>query len=160
VVFGQDGDFSWELFEKSYNAALANNLGNLVNRLTTMAHRYRDGRLTGTDAASVERRVVVEKCVPEYRKAMESLHLSGATVWAFSVVDAANEMIAKGEPWKLAKAQDPLLHSVLATLHEACLKLAEELSPFLPSAAARIITQCTPIDGVLPPATPLFPRLT
>ena len=48
VVFGQDGDFSWELFEKSYNAALANNLGNLVNRLTTMAHRYRGGVLRGS----------------------------------------------------------------------------------------------------------------
>jgi len=97
VVFGQDGDFSWELFRKSYNAALANNLGNLVNRLTTMAHRYRNGRLSGTDARA-RTEAVVDACVPGYREAMNRLHLSGATVFAFSVVDAANEIIAKGEP--------------------------------------------------------------
>ena len=39
-AFGGDGDFSWERFEKRYNADLANNLGNLVNRITTMAERY------------------------------------------------------------------------------------------------------------------------
>src|SRR4029078_13739499 len=51
VAFGQDGDFSWELFEKSYNADLANNLGNLVNRVTSMAHRYRSGLLNGRGVA-------------------------------------------------------------------------------------------------------------
>ena len=50
VVFGQDGDFSWDLFEKSYNADLANNLGNLVNRVTSMAHRYRGGIVKGPGA--------------------------------------------------------------------------------------------------------------
>ncbi len=52
IVFGQDGDFSWDLFEKSYNADLANNLGNLVNRVTSMAHRYRGGALNGAGVAA------------------------------------------------------------------------------------------------------------
>ena len=45
VVFGDDGDFSWERFDERYNADLANNLGNLVSRVTAMAHQYRQGRL-------------------------------------------------------------------------------------------------------------------
>ena len=45
VVYGADGDFSWERFEERYNADLANNLGNLVSRVSAMAHRYRQGRL-------------------------------------------------------------------------------------------------------------------
>ena len=41
VAFGGDGDFSWERYEERYNVDLANNLGNLVSRVTSMAHRYR-----------------------------------------------------------------------------------------------------------------------
>ena len=45
IAYGADGDFSWERFEERYNVDLANNLGNLVNRVAAMADRYRGGRL-------------------------------------------------------------------------------------------------------------------
>ena len=43
IAFGGDGDFSWERFDERYNTDLANNLGNLVSRVTAMAHQYRQG---------------------------------------------------------------------------------------------------------------------
>ena len=45
IPYRQDGDFSWERFEERYNADLANNLGNLVNRVAAMSDRYHGGRL-------------------------------------------------------------------------------------------------------------------
>jgi methionyl-tRNA synthetase len=45
IPYGGDGDFSWERFEERYNVDLANNLGNLVSRLTTMVDRFQGGRL-------------------------------------------------------------------------------------------------------------------
>ncbi|MGH9198779.1 MAG: methionine--tRNA ligase, partial [Acidimicrobiia bacterium] len=45
IAYGNDGDFSWERFEERYNVDLANNLGNLVSRVTAMVDRYRAGRL-------------------------------------------------------------------------------------------------------------------
>ena len=45
IAFGGDGDFSWDRYEERYNVDLANNLGNLVSRVTSMAHRYRGGRV-------------------------------------------------------------------------------------------------------------------
>src|SRR4030095_7107446 len=45
VVTGQDADFSEERLVESYNADLANSLGNLLNRTLTMVHRYREGRI-------------------------------------------------------------------------------------------------------------------
>ena len=43
IAFGNDGDFTWERYEERYNADLANNLGNLVSRVTAMVHKYRAG---------------------------------------------------------------------------------------------------------------------
>ena len=48
VPYGGDGDFSWERFEERYNADLANNLGNLVSRVASMAERYAGGRVAPT----------------------------------------------------------------------------------------------------------------
>ena len=45
ITFGSDGDFSWERYEDRYNVDLANNLGNLVSRITAMAEKYRGGTL-------------------------------------------------------------------------------------------------------------------
>ena len=53
VPYGGDGDFTWERFEEKYNADLANNLGNLVNRVASMTERYQQGasRRAGGGAA-------------------------------------------------------------------------------------------------------------
>ena len=51
VPFDRDADVSTEAFVRRYNADLANDLGNLVNRAVSMSGRYLDGRLPSvTDA--------------------------------------------------------------------------------------------------------------
>ncbi|HUX36091.1 MAG TPA: methionine--tRNA ligase, partial [Candidatus Paceibacterota bacterium] len=40
-----DSDFTWEKFEESYNANLANGLGNLVSRILTLSEKYIDKRV-------------------------------------------------------------------------------------------------------------------
>jgi hypothetical protein len=52
------------------------------------------------------------------------------------------------------------LDAVLGALFEACSALGPEVAAFLPDAAVRIIRQCTPRDGTLPPAVPVFRRLS
>ena len=43
VRFGEDGTFTAEGFEARYSGELANELGNLLNRVVSMVGRYRDG---------------------------------------------------------------------------------------------------------------------
>ena len=45
ISYGSDGDFTWERFEERYNVDLANNFGNLVSRVVSMADKYRGGRI-------------------------------------------------------------------------------------------------------------------
>ena len=58
VAFDRDSDVSWDSFVRRYNADLANDLGNLVNRTVTMANRYLDGeRPAPTQGGSRPRRL-------------------------------------------------------------------------------------------------------
>src|SRR5205809_885160 len=47
IVTGRDADFSEQRLVEQYNADLANNVGNLLNRTLNMAHRYRVGKISG-----------------------------------------------------------------------------------------------------------------
>ena len=52
VTFGSDGNFSWEGMVDRYNADLANDLGNLANRVLNMAEQYRDGSVAAVAGVS------------------------------------------------------------------------------------------------------------
>ncbi len=45
IAYGQDGSFSWESMSARYQSELADQLGNLASRLTSMVERYREGAL-------------------------------------------------------------------------------------------------------------------
>src|SRR4029453_2467556 len=45
MVLGQDASFTDDVFLTRYNADLANDLGNVVSRITTMIQRYCAGRI-------------------------------------------------------------------------------------------------------------------
>jgi methionyl-tRNA synthetase len=142
IVFGQDGDFSWDLFEKSYNADLANNLGNLVNRVTSMAHRYRNGLLTGPgEPSSAHLRRALDD-VPRYRAAMDAFRLNEAAGLALQFADAANATIADAEPWKLAREERAAeLDAVLWAAAEALRIAAVLVSPFMPGSSTEILNR-------------------
>ncbi len=155
-----DADFTRERLIARSNTDLAGGLGNLVNRVVSLIHRYCDGRVPTAPASDEALRTAVSNAPSRIDAALANYDFRPAATALWDIVEAANRYIEATAPWKLAKAQNPSLQGVLATLHHACLQLANELEPFLPSAAARITTQCTPVDGVLPPAAPLFPRIT
>jgi methionyl-tRNA synthetase len=150
IIWGQDGDFSWELFEKSYNADLANNLGNLVNRVTSMAHRYRGGTLR-SPGRPPELSEEARRIADGYHAAMTALNLAGGASAAMALVDGANELIARREPWKLAKAgDDRALDAVLWDASEILRAAAVRLSPFMPASCGEILRRLGRDSNVSP----------
>jgi len=142
IVFGSDGDFTWDRFEEKYNVDLANNLGNLVNRVTAMAERYRGGRLKAT-APNDRVATLLSDAVASYAAAMDTYALETGCAQAFRLVDAANEFIASSEPWALAKRDDgqAALDAVLWTSSEALRIAAVLLSPVMPDSAEEILSR-------------------
>jgi len=141
ITFGGDGDFSWERYDERYNVDLANNLGNLVSRVASMAHRYRAGRLAPAAATSDQLARIAEQVVADYRTSMGGLALHEGAAHAFRLVDAANEFIAATSPWTLAKdpSQADRLSQVLFDSAEAIRLAAVLLEPIMPSSCREIL---------------------
>jgi methionyl-tRNA synthetase len=141
VVFGDDGDFAWERFDERYNADLANNLGNLVSRVTAMAHQYRQGRLAPTGETSTRLRDLATDVTAAYRQAMDTLDITQAAASVFRLIDAANLHIAETAPWALAKdpAQADRLTQVLFDAAETIRLAAVLLSPIMPASSREIL---------------------
>ena len=138
IPYGGDGDFTWERFEEKYNADLANNLGNLVNRVASMTERYQQGRVAPSNGGPLAK--VAADQVAAYTTAMDGFALHDGAAAAFRLVSAANEYIAETQPWALAKdpARAARLNEVLADSVEAVRIAAVLLSPIMPTAAAEI----------------------
>ena len=141
VVYGQDGDFTFERFIERYNSDLANDLGNLVSRTLTMIHRYLGGSLPegakqGEGSLSGEFRAHFDR----WRDSIECYELSIACDTAWEYIRKANRFIEEQAPWNLAK--DPAKHDELVTvLYDLASVLggvAVMLFPYIPSSAAVI----------------------
>jgi len=139
VPYGGDGDFTWERFEEKYNADLANNLGNLVNRVAAMTERYRGGQLTAQSGGPLA--TVAAESARAYAHAMDRLALHEGVASAYRLISAANEFIAETQPWSLAKdpANAARLSHVLYDAAEAVRIAAVLLLPVMPSSAVEIL---------------------
>jgi methionyl-tRNA synthetase len=151
VSFGGDGDFTWERYDERYNVDLANNLGNLVSRVSAMAARYRGGRLAATGAGSDQLVRVGEQVVADYRRSMDMFALHEGAAAAFRLIDATNEFIASTAPWALAKdpGQADRLTQVLFDAAEAIRLAAVLLEPIMPSSCREILRRVgAPAEGL------------
>jgi methionyl-tRNA synthetase len=138
---------SWDSFVRRYNADLANDFGNLVNRSVTMADRYLDGeRPPPSQGGSV--RSGWMQALGTYRKQLDDflLHEALASLWQF--VGVANQLVDFEKPWELAKAwkagddeAGERLKGVLGDLLEACRLIALAAAPFTPNTAPRVLAQ-------------------
>jgi methionyl-tRNA synthetase len=165
-----DADFTIERLIARANDELANGLGNLVHRVISMIHRYRGGVVPSPGGVAPGSQTLTLACRQApglVQAALAGFDFRAATGALWAIAEAANRYISHVEPWQLAKADRGgdaaaarQLDSVLATLIQAIGTLGDNLTPFLPGAAARITRQCAATGGRLPKPHPLFERIS
>ena len=141
-----DSDFTWDKFEEAYNNELANDLGNLVQRLSVMCKKN-----------EFKFEIPEIELLEEYRDLMNEFRYKEAFDLTWEKIQAINKKIDDEKPWVLAKeGNTKKLNQVLSDLVLALVEAAEHLKPFLPETATRIKNI---FDGVIePPKEPLFPK--
>lgn len=143
MVFGLDADFSEEAFLGRLNADLANDLGNLVSRATTLIVNFAGGSVpTPKDGTAADALVQagLARVLVDVEKAMDGFAFHRALVAIWEWLGVLNRYVDTERPWSLAKtpAQRPRLDTVLYTLAESLRCLGIVLDPFLPVAAEKI----------------------
>lgn len=140
VRFGEDGDFSEEAFKKRISYDLANDLGNLVQRVLAFIQKL-NGRLTvdynfSPDEQSLldNARGLINKMRPLIDK--QNLYAALDTVW--ELISASNKFVNDMQPWKLAKENTEKLNKVLTVLCEAIRSIGFGIAPFMPDTARKI----------------------
>jgi methionyl-tRNA synthetase len=171
-----DADFTPARLVARANDDLANDLGNLVSRVVTLVHRYRDGKVPRVGAApgapawpapAGRALAEVRHQIPQRTAAaLAEFDFRSATAAIWELVEEANRYVERAKPWRVARAErdggaaaGEQLDESLALLIGTCSDLGRELAPFLPGLAARIRAACDDSAGRLPPAEPVFPRL-
>jgi methionyl-tRNA synthetase len=176
VVFGQDGNFSYDALVQRYNSDLANGLGNLASRTLALIHQNCGGLIPngpGDPAIAQTARIAVDSALDSY----EWLNFSKALETIWSLISAVDKLIVERAPWNLAKSGDTAkLADTLYTAAEALRIISALVYPVIPESAAKIWAQLgfrTPLDAIrtgdldwgklasgqeIEPASGVFPR--
>ncbi len=146
IPFGSDGNFTNETFIKKINADLANDLGNLLSRTTAMVEKYFGGVIPSPDEEGDFDQDLKDTALHtplEVEKAMDKLKIPEALESIWKLIDRSNKYIDETMPWVLAKDEDKKkrLGTVLYNLTEALRFTGILLQPYLPSTAAKILSQ-------------------
>jgi methionyl-tRNA synthetase len=142
---GQDGEFSRELFLTRYNSELANDLGNLVNRVLNMTGRFAGGVVPAAGAdgePEAELRRLWGSTSADFLALFGQFQFHTGLERLFAFVRAINGYVEKRAPWKLGKSADPadraLLEGSLAAMAEALRLASVALRPVMPVATGKI----------------------
>jgi len=139
--FDQDGDFSRDIFIKTVNSMLANNLGNLLNRTAKLIDNNCASMVPKAQMDSITR----EECNTAHvriNELMTSYEFTKAINTIFALVDLANKTLADEKPWTLFKeGKNAQAEQVLYTCLEILRRVAMYLYPFTPDLATSIWTQ-------------------
>jgi len=146
LSFATDGDFSRAGLIRHYNDELANDLGNLLNRVVSMIKRYRGGAIPppgSVDVLEEDLQKAARETPRRAAAALESWEIGSALSITWEFVRRTNQYIEQSEPWRLARqsGQESRLDSVLYSAAEATRLLAIFLAPYIPSASNRILAQ-------------------
>ncbi len=177
LPFGNDGDFSHRAVVARLNGDLANDLGNLAQRVLVMINRDCGAAVPEARALAAADRALLDAArellrITRIHMSDQAFHLALEAIWR--VVGEANRYVDEQAPWVLLRTDPPRMRAVLYVLAETIRHLAILLQPFVPSSAATLLDQlCVPRDrrdfaalgqAPLAPGTPLprpegvFPR--
>jgi methionyl-tRNA synthetase len=176
IPFGNDGDFSRRAMVNRVNGDLANDFGNLAQRILSMIAKNcgavmpTPGSFSEADQALLAAaEALYDRLVGEIGR--QAFHTALESLW--QVIAMANRYVDEQAPWALNKTDRARMGTVLYVVAEVVRRLAILTQPFMPDSCNRLLDQlAVPADQrqfsalreplasgtALPKPTGVFPR--
>jgi methionyl-tRNA synthetase len=145
VSMFEDGPMSEELVKSSYNAKLANGLGNLTSRIMKMAQDNLDGPIKTS-----------EPNMTEYFDLLNKFEIGKATNLIWQKISELDLKIQTEQPFKIVKTDKEKGDKIISELVVGLYSVAEMLLPILPATSEKIKEL---IKSNKMPEKPLFQRI-
>jgi len=133
----EDGDFTYEKFEKRYNADLAAGIGNLVARVITLAKIPNSKSQISKQIPNPKFQNIINQTWKNYHKALEEFKFNEALISIWDLISFCDRYIEKERPWEKSERQK----STILNLQFALTEIAKLLEPFLPKTSEKILKQ-------------------
>ncbi|MFM7360546.1 MAG: methionine--tRNA ligase [Cyanobium sp.] len=146
IPFGEDGDFQQQRFSDLVNNDLANTIGNLLNRTSSMARKWFDGCVPPADAAAGDDHPLARTALEATQTvpaALERIDFRTAAEAVLQLAVEANGFLNEQAPWKRMKepGQEAAVGNDLYAVLETCRLVAVLLGPLLPDLSERMLVQ-------------------
>ncbi len=178
VPFGNDGDFSHASMLRRMNTELANDYGNLVQRVVAFIHKNVGGvvpKNNGLQPADQEILNQAYGLIDKMRKELDVQAINKSLDALNGLVVSANQYVDTGAPWTLRKTDPVRMETVLYVLLEVIRHLGLASQAFMPEASAKVLdivnvpaakrtfAHAGAAHALVPgtalnPAVPVFPR--
>ncbi|MFC1626727.1 methionine--tRNA ligase [Patescibacteria group bacterium] len=139
----EDSDFTYEKFIKSYNANLANGLGNLVSRVAKLCEKI------SYSQENTSNETIFEDII----QPLQNYRFDHAAEYIWKKISDVDQVIEQARPWELS--EDKLKHFLPKPVN-AIRSIAYNIYPYLPDTSNKITKQ---FSGNIKSSTPLFPRI-
>jgi len=144
--FGSDGDVGLKFFDEKYNADLANGLGNLVARVSTLLEKN-NIELTLTPAN--------EKLGSEVTALMGDFRFDEALKAIWRKLAESDEWLTEKKPWKSTNPTE--IKEALLPVAQNLFDIGRLLQPFMPETGEKIVSKFS--AGQVQKGESLFPRI-
>jgi len=135
----KDSEFTWTDFKDRVNNELADILGNFVNRVFVLVHKYYNGvvpSMNGYDTAGVMQEA--QEAFQTIGEKIEAYRFREAQAAAMQLARLGNKLLTETEPWKLQKTEPEKTAAILAACAQLVAASAVALEPFLPFTADKL----------------------
>jgi len=142
VSHGSDGSISLKSLENCINSDLANNYGNLCQRVFSFIKNNCKNKVNKTNNISNSDKKLIEQTkvlTKDLKKEMNNQNLNHYIKSVINISFLTNKYINDEEPWKLKKNNVEKMNNVLHIALEQIAKISILLNPIIPKSSEKVL---------------------
>ncbi len=157
----KDAEFTWKDFQSRVNNELAANVGNFVNRVAVLTHKFYDGKIpleiNEKDQAIFDE---INALMSKVNASIAAFRFKEALQFTLQISTVGNKFLGDNEPWKLIKTDAQRAEEIMAVAVQICKILSDVFAPLLPQTSVKIQTQFNAFKDTINPSQILFEKIT